>query len=373
MQWSRRSYLDLMTFSDPSPRPMFVELFGPLVGLEEEWRQQGATPEEIDLTAFDFDYVNWVGCGGNTGPRVGPGTVIEDTPTHRIAHDGLGRTTKLLKQTATIALPMDFPVRTMDDWLKLRPMFQFDDQRIDWAQVDRAREAQLQGGLVVAFMPGAYDTLRELMGEEASALAIYDDPELVHDILNTLSDTTMRTLEPISERLVIDQLSVHEDFAGRSGPLVGPGHIAELFKPYYRRVWDMLRSRGAKIFQQDTDGNINPVLDALLDCGLTSIYPMEPAAGMDVVEVRKRYGRRLAMLGGIDKHVLRKDKPSIRAELEYKLQPLMREGGMVFGLDHRIPNGTPLDNYRYYVDTAREILNLPPRTGAKGGWRRMAF
>jgi uroporphyrinogen-III decarboxylase len=91
------------------------------------------------------------------------------------------------------------------------------------------------------------------------------------------------------------------------------------------------------------------------------------------VEGRQRYGRRLAMLGGIDKHVLRKDKPSIRAELEYKLQPLMREGGMVFGLDHRIPNGTPLDNYRYYVDTAREILNLPPRTGAKGGWRRMAF
>ena len=64
---------------------------------------------------------------------------------------------------------------------------------------------------------------------------------------------------------------------------------------------------------------------------------------MDIVALRKKYGRRLAMKGGIDKHVLRQDKSAIRAELEYKLQPLMREGGMVFGLDHRIVNGTPIE------------------------------
>ena len=77
------------------------------------------------------------------------------------------------------------------------------------------------------------------------------------------------------------------------------------------------------------------------------------------------------MMGGIDKHVLRRSKGDIRAELEYKMQPMMREGGMVFGLDHRIPNGTPLDNYRYYVRTAREILGLEPDPAS--GWQRMAF
>ncbi len=55
-------------------------------------------------------------------------------------------------------------------------------------------------------------------------------------------------------------------------------------------------------------------------------------------------------------------KADIRKELEDKMQPLMQEGGVVFGLDHRIPNETPLENYRYYVDTGREILGLPPRT-----------
>jgi hypothetical protein len=55
------------------------------------------------------------------------------------------------------------------------------------------------------------------------------------------------------------------------------------------------------------------------------------------------------------------------------MQPLMRQGGTVFGLDHRIPNGTPLAEYRYYVDLGREILGLPPRRPDRKGWRRMAF
>jgi uroporphyrinogen-III decarboxylase len=116
---------------------------------------------------------------------------------------------------------------------------------------------------------------------------------------------------------------------------------------------------------------MDAVIPAFLDCGLTCILPMEPAAGMDIVALRKTYGQRLAMLGGIDKHVLRKGKPEIHKELAYKLQPAMRTGGMVFGLDHRIPNGTPIDNYRYYVTTARDMLGLQPHPPP--GWGRMAF
>jgi len=362
-----------MTFGRPQ-RPMFVELFGPLIGLEEEWRKQGATEEEIALTAFDWDYVpvrHIAGCSAH--PRHSAPVTIEDNAEYRIQLDFLGRKLKLCKATATIALPMNFPVETMDDWMRVKPFYTFTEDRVNWDGVDRARAAQCEGELIVAGIPGAFDTARELMGEEVACLSYYEDPELMNDILATIADTTMKVWERVSEKLVIDQLSVHEDLAGKSGPLIGPSQVAEFFKPCFRPLWDMLSSRGTKIFQMDTDGNVNPVIDALLDCGITSLYPMEPAAGMDIVEVRKKYGNRLAMLGGLDKHILRRSKEEIRRELEYKLQPLMREGGMVFGLDHRIPNGTPLENYRYYAATGCEILGLPPVQPGKGGWRRMAF
>lgn len=373
MKWHRQEFVDLVCFR-PHPRPMFVELFGTLVGLDDEWRAQGASEEEINLTAFDFDWVPTARTGCHTGCRGMPERVVEDSMTHRVTIDYLGRVCRLDKRTATIALPETFPVRTMDDWLKLKPMYAFDASRINHDGIERARKLQAEGHVVVEGIPGAFDTLRNLMGEENACLAYYEDPELVQDIIATLTDTAVRTLGPVCERIRIDQLSVHEDFAGRSGPMVGPQQIGETFKPLYRAAWEIAKASGCEIFRLDTDGNVNSVMDALLDTGLTFIYPMEPAAGMDIVQVRQKYGKRVAFAGGIDKHVLRQSKSDIRNELEYKLQPSVRDpGGAVLGLDHRIPNGTPLEHYRYYVDTAREILGLPPRDGKSTGWARMAF
>jgi uroporphyrinogen-III decarboxylase len=369
MLWHREEYLDHLTFR-ATRRPMFVELFGPLVGLEEEWRAQGASPAELDLSAFGFDSVETAWCGAVTRMTLPPPVLLEDTADFRVERDALGRTLRLDKRTATIPLPSDFPVRTMDDWLRVKHFFTWREDRVDVAAIEKARVARDRGAIVIGSTSGAFDVLRELMGEENACLAYYDDPELVADVMRTITETAVRALDAVSLRVTLDQLSVHEDFAGRSGPMVGPDIIRQHFLPHYRACWDLVRSRGARLFQLDTDGNVNAVIDALLDCGINCLYPMEPAAGMDIVACRERYGSRLAFLGGIDKHVLRRDEAAIRGELEYKLR-LREQPGIVFGLDHRIPNGTPLAAYRYYVRTARELLGLPP--ASPGPWRRMAF
>ncbi|MFA7204862.1 MAG: uroporphyrinogen decarboxylase family protein [Saccharofermentanales bacterium] len=372
MKWSREEYIELMTFGE-TERQMFVELFGPLIGLDKEWRKQGASEDEIEMTAFDFDYVDCVDCGGNTGMVDGyKPQVLEDNDEYTISIDSLGRKSKLCKGFATIALPMEFPVKDMDSWLKIKPWFEFSESRIDWNQLKHAKTEQKKGALVTAFMPGGFDLPRELLGEVGMSFCYFDHPELMKDILDTAKDTVFKVLDRISDKVTIDNIMVHEDMAGKSGPMIGPDLINEFIKPYYRKIWDMLSSKGTKLFSQDSDGNMNSVIDAFLDCGINIMMPAEPASGMDIVELRKKHGNKLAFKGGIDKHVLRQDKEAIRRELEYKLQSLMQQGGTVFGLDHRITNGTSIENYRYYVDTAREILGIPPR-GENRGWKRMAF
>lgn len=373
MRFHRREFLNLVTFGE-CPRPMFSELFGLLVGLDKEWAAQGASPGELDLTAFDWDYIPYVECGGATGvwPNPAPQVLFEDDQT-RLERDALGRRLKLCKQAATVPLPLDFPVKCADDWLRVKRLFEFREDRVDRAAVEQALLAQRDGVLVMGRIPGGWDIVRELMGEEAACVAYYEQPDLMHDILRTAGDTALCVLERVTERLVIDQLYVHEDLAGKSGPLVGPRQVREFIAPYYRRVWDLLSSRGTRLFNLDSDGNVAAVVEPFVEAGVNAMHPMEPAAGMDIVQVRQEYGRRLALLGGIDKHVLRRSKDEIRRELEYKMQPALREGGTVFGLDHRIPNGTPLENYRYYVALGRELLGLPPLDGKRRGWGRMGF
>jgi len=372
MKWNRDDYLELMTFGHVN-RQMFVELFGPLVGLDDEWRAQGATEDEIDMVGFDWDYVPWAECGGDCGPiNTRAPEVIEDAAEYRLERDYLGRTTKICKKTATIPLPLDYPVKTFDDWERVKPFFVYDDSRINEDELKRAAELQQAGHLVRASIPGGWDIARELMGVEEACLGYYLQPELMHDVIRTLTDTSLRVLERVTERVVIDQLSVHEDMAGKGGPLIGPDTVRTFISPYYKACWDLVSGRGTRLFNQDSDGFMVPLLETFLECGINVMHPCEPAAGMDMVEVRKAYGTRLAILGGIDKHVLRESKAAIDRELEYKMQPLMQQGGTVFALDHRIPNGTPLENYRYYVKRGRERLGLPARTLEARGWARMA-
>ena len=372
MRWTRREYLDLVTGRNVQ-RQMFCELFGPLVGLEEQWRAQGAAPGEIDLTDFCWDTVDLVHVGSTGFIHTPAPRVLEDTPEYIISVDSLGRKTKLPKGYATIALPLDFPVKDMDSWLKMKPMLTYEEGRVDPQQLLKAKKAQENGALVIAGIPGGFDVLRELMGDGNACLAYYDDPELVWDILNTVRDTAVKVLERVTDVVGIDILSVHEDMAGKSSPLIGPNTVREFIKPYYRAAWDLVSARGTQVFSQDSDGHMVPVIDAFIECGVTNFYPCEPAAGMDIVQLRKKYGHKITFKGGIDKHVLRKSKREIREELEYKMQPLMLDGGVVFGIDHRIPNGTPIENYRYYVEVGRELLGREPVDQDTKGWVRMAF
>ena len=86
MKWRREEYLNLMTFGE-APRPMFSELFGPLIGLDAEWREQGADEREIEMVAFDWDYVPYVDCG-DCGPFGTPEPVIlEETREYVVQRD----------------------------------------------------------------------------------------------------------------------------------------------------------------------------------------------------------------------------------------------------------------------------------------------
>ena len=213
--------------------------------------------------------------------------------------------------------------------------------------------------------------LRLVNCEEGLCIALYEEPEMIEDMLATMADTAVKIIERVGDKVGIDNLTIHEDMAGKSGPLIGPNHITEFLKPYYTRVWEAAKAHGATLFSQDSDGDMTPVIDAFLDCGVNCFYPFEPAAGMDMVKMREKYGHAFYVKGGIDKHALRKDKEAIRAELEYKTSDIMRGGGTIFALDHRIPNGVSIENYRYYVALGREMLGLPPISGE--GWERMAF
>ena len=356
MIWDREKYIDHCRFKYTG-NEMATEIFGLLIGLDKEWSGQGATPAEIDLSAFEWDTVLSVDCCVNCGAITGiEPKILGENAEFAITLDKMGRKNKLIKRSATIPLPLEYPVKNADDWLKIKHWYEFNESRIDIEALDRAAKLRGQGYLIKAWIPGGFDEPRQLMGEEELCIACYEQPELIEDILQTITKTCLEVFERALDVVTIDMLEVHDDMAGKSGPLFGPAQVEQFMKPYYRTVWDYLSGNGCSIFAQDSDGNMNPIIDNLLQCGINMMYPCEPGSGMDIVEIRRKYGERVCLLGGIDKYALLGSKEDIKRELEYKMCSVTKGGGTIFALDHRIPNGVSIENYRYYVQLVKELI-----------------
>jgi len=349
----RERYLGNMAFLG-ADRPLFRQFFGLLPGVADEWRAQGASEEEIALTAFGFD-PDCHGVKVHTGFIGGePRQLLHEDEQVRIERDAIGRTLKLHKQAASIPLPLDYPVRSRDDWERLKPHFEMSANRFaeNWAN-----EAKAAADYPLALLiPGGFDMPRELMGDAEACLAYYTQPDLIRDMIVTIERTALACAEEVCAQVALDVLVVHEDFAGRNGPLIGPDTFREFIGPYYRRVWEFVQARGAQVFSLDSDGNLTVIIDALLEAGVNAIYPFEVRAGMDIVEVRRRYGRQLAIGGGIDKFALHAGRAAIDAELQRTVPAMLELGGWTVSTDHRVLNGTTIENYRYYVNRIWEMI-----------------
>jgi len=79
------------------------------------------------------------------------------------------------------------------------------------------------------------------------------------------------------------------------------------------------------------------------------------AAGMDIVEMRRKFGKNLIIIGGIDKRALASGRKAIEEEVMKKVPYLLSQGGYFPAIDHSIPPDVPFENYLYYLELLRKI------------------
>jgi len=131
----------------------------------------------------------------------------------------------------------------------------------------------------------------------------------------------------------------------------------EFMLPHYRKLTDFFRSNDIDTIIVDSDGDIRLLIPLLLEGGVNGIWPLEVTAGMDVVSLRKEYGKSLVLVAGIDKRIVAcGDRDAIRQEVARKVPYLKEEGGHVVGLDHLVPPDTPLEAFECYVSVLKKYL-----------------
>ena len=160
---------------------------------------------------------------------------------------------------------------------------------------------------------GFFGSLRNLMGVENLCMAFYDQPRLVERMMEERAERIMEITAEVLKHTRFDVFWFWEDMAYNGGPLVGPDLFRKFAFRHYRRVCEWLRSQGIEHIGLDSDGRITSLIPLWLDAGIDHLWPFEVQSGMDVVAVRRQYGNRLGIMGGIDKRVLAKGSAVMRS------------------------------------------------------------
>jgi uroporphyrinogen decarboxylase len=119
---------------------------------------------------------------------------------------------------------------------------------------------------------------------------------------------------------------------------------------------EFLRGRNVQFIGLDSDGQVDPLIPVWLDAGINVLFPFEVQAGMDVVEVRRKYGKDLRIWGGVNKRALAQGAQAIDAELD-RVKPLIKEGGYIPHTDHSCPPDISFGDYCYYMKRLTKICN----------------
>ena len=332
-------------------------VLGPLIGGKKKCEDPGNVVK-FDKGAENFPLVNWI------FPEFEP-QVLEELGDRLLIIDEMGIKKKSSRENDSIPEYYEWPIKTRDDWER------FKEERLDPKTPGRYPE-NLDGvierfkrrdyPLLIGGHPavGFFGPVRYLMGEVKLFTSYYDDPDLVRKIISDLVDFWIQLWTPVLSRIQVDWVYMWEDMCYKTAPLISPAIFREFMLSAYTRFTSFLKEMGVKNIIVDTDGNCWDLIPLFLEGGVTGLYPMEVAAGMDVVEVRKKYPN-LQIMGGIDKRVLAKGRNEIDEELKRKITFMLKRGGYIPCVDHAVPPDVPLENFVYYRKRLEEIIG---RTGA---------
>lgn len=270
--------------------------------------------------------------------------------------DGWGRTIRRRPEayfTETLEVPI--PDGTDPDAVIFDPPdldLRYLQGQCDLAAADRLLHAAKKQYCVFGKTGGPYLRTTFVRGEAQYLLDIAGDPVLARVLAEKMADHLIAVAREEMRRwsLQTTGIWIYDDMAYNHGPMFSPQSFEKVFLPAYRRMIKAYKEAGARYVFLHSDGDIRPILDMLVDAGLDGLNPLERRAGMDIVEIRKRYPR-LILAGGMcnTNTLINGPVDRVRAEAR-EIIDLGRDGGVIIGT-HSLSPEVPLEYFAAYRET----------------------
>jgi len=306
--------------------------------------------EALELTAkLGLDAVS-IPFGAYTGCEP---VMISDN----VYKDEWGTTFEKNEASWPVDAPIEYPIVTRDDLSSYVPPDPRAEGRLE--PIGSAIAANKDDIALFCNVQGPFSTAWMLMGYERISFALYDDPEIIRQIMRMSNDYFK-----VAAKLVVaagaDGIILADDLGHSTGGFVSNAHFTEFVFPPFKELVQHIKGLGVPVMLH-TCGCVKQYMDMFIEAGVEAIHPIQRTAGMDLRETKEKYGDRLCIIGNIDSsRTLPYGTPDdVRAEVKEAIQIAAPGGRYVLASDHSLHDGIPVENIVAMFDAAREYGQYP--------------
>ena len=325
----------------------------PWEGTLSRWKQEGMPVNADWRDYFSIDKLESIGV--DISPRL-PIKVIEENDRYIISTSSWGVTTKQWKEEDSTPEFLDFQIASSDAWAEAKKRMAFSPDRIPWDLLKNNFEFwKADGRWTQALFWFGFDVTHSWMvGTETLLIALLEEPDWVRDMFDTYLNASIACFDAIWDAgYHFDEIIWYDDMGYKGTPFFSNAIYRDLLQPFHRRAVEWAHNHGIYAHLHSC-GDIMPLIPDVLDTGIDCLNPLEVKSGMDALALKRDYGDRLVLHGGVNA-VLWDNKEAILAEIERRIPILKENGGYIFSSDHSIPNSVSAANFKEIVAAVKRF------------------
>ncbi|MEM5774839.1 MAG: uroporphyrinogen decarboxylase family protein [Anaerolineaceae bacterium] len=216
--------------------------------------------------------------------------------------------------------------------------------------------ASLPEGMKMTFTTGGVlEWVMWLMGFVPFSMALYEQPDLVEAMFQRIGDLLAGVVEKAASLPGVGAFFLGDDMGYKTGTFIKPAHMRQYVFPQQKRLAGITHSHGLP-FLLHACGNLETIMDDLIDkVGIDAKHSYEDSI-LPVTEAKRRYGDRIAILGGVDVHFLcTATEDEVRSYTRHVLEECMPGGGYALGTGNSVANYIPVRNYLAMLDEGHKL------------------
>jgi len=324
----------------------------------DRWRTEGLPSGVSPADYFGYELV---GYSADTSPQF-PVEVVSEDNEYIVERTSFGGVRKNHRDYSTTPMIIDYPCKSREDWEKIKPRLKPSDYRVDWVTCLQAYHREKSRGRFITYDAAVgYDKIQSYVASERLLKAVMMEPEWVKDMYWTDAKLAMDMCDRmIGGGVKFDGAYLFCDLGYRGGLFFSPRRFEDQLHPVFKDLCRYFHSLDMPVILHCC-GRVVDLIPYFIEEGIDCLQPVEVKAGMNLVDLKERYGDRISFMGGIDVRLMALDDPKpIEKEIGEKITIAKEGGGYIYHSDHSVPKNVSFQQYKRVIEFVKKYGQYDP-------------